>query len=200
MFKKAIEVIVTIRKKGLLEFMVYGLRLVFNKLFSFIKIFFLRLRGYDIDYSVTLRGGIFFFQSTKNSISINGGSIGNGIRISTGGNGIISMGKGILVDDFTFIMAHEKIEIGDNTKIASFCFITDFNHKFTNKNKNLVEQGYDTKPVMIGRNVWIGTHSVVLPGVSIGDRSVIGAGSIVTKDIPSNSIAVGNPAKVIKKF
>ena len=55
------------------------------------------------------------------------------------------------------------------------------------------------KPVSIGSNVWIGGNCVVLPGVSIGDNSIIGAGSVVTKDIPSNVVAVGNPCEVIKE-
>ena len=56
------------------------------------------------------------------------------------------------------------------------------------------------KPIEVGNNVWIGGNVVVLPGVTIGDNVVIGAGSIVTKDIPSNSVAVGNPCKVIKEL
>ena len=54
------------------------------------------------------------------------------------------------------------------------------------------------KPVRIGDHVWIGGNVTILPGVSIGDHSIIGAGSVVTKDIPANVIAVGNPCKVIK--
>jgi len=56
------------------------------------------------------------------------------------------------------------------------------------------------KPIRIGNNVWIGGATVVLPGVTIGDNSVIGAGSVVTKDIPANVVAVGNPCKVIKQL
>ena len=56
------------------------------------------------------------------------------------------------------------------------------------------------KPIKVGNNVWIGGNVTVLPGVSIGDNVVIGAGSVVTKDIPSNVIAVGNPCRVIKEI
>ncbi|MBP5615893.1 MAG: sugar O-acetyltransferase, partial [Alphaproteobacteria bacterium] len=56
------------------------------------------------------------------------------------------------------------------------------------------------QPVKIGKNVLIGANSILLSGVTIGDNSVVGAGSVVTKDIPANTIAVGNPAKVIKKI
>ena len=55
-------------------------------------------------------------------------------------------------------------------------------------------------PIRIGNNVWIGAHSVVLPGVTIGDNVVIGAGSIVTRDIPANTVAVGNPFRVMREI
>jgi acetyltransferase-like isoleucine patch superfamily enzyme len=194
-----IKQIKTIQNKGLLETFVYGLQILFLKISSICKIFFLRFRGYNIDYSVLIRGNVFFFQSTKKAIIIAHNSIlGKHTRISGGGKGKVTIGSNVLVDDFTYIMAHEKIEIGKDTKIAAFCFITDFNHKYEDRRKPLVSQGYETKPVYIGNNVWIGTHVVVLPGVTIGNGSVIGAGSVVTKNIPSHSIAVGNPARVIK--
>ena len=69
-----------------------------------------------------------------------------------------------------------------------------------NYNKELEEEREYAKPIKVGNNVWIGGNVVVLPGVTIGDNVVIGAGSIVTKDIPSNSVAVGNPCKVIKEI
>ena len=201
MSKKKNHILDRIQQKGAVEFFVYGTSLLFNRAISLLKIFLLRLRGYDIDYSVSLRGQNFFFQSTKHAITIaKNVVIGKGTRISGGGKGKVSIEKNVLIDDQTFIMAHEKITIGQNTKVAAFCFITDFNHKFNDRSKPIVEQGYDTSPVHIGKNVWIGTHSVILPGVTIGDGAVIGAGSIVTKSIPIYSIAVGNPARVIKKI
>lgn len=197
---KSIKLIAdSITRKGFIETVVHGFKNLIDKLFSQIKIFILKIRGYGIDYSVLLRGNNFFFQSTKRAVNISNNTIiGNNTRISAGGNGKVYIGENVLIDDCTFIMAHEKITIGKNTKIAAFCFITDFNHKYKDKNLHLVDQGYDTKPVLIGENVWIGTHSIILPGVNIGNRSVVGAGSVVTKDIPANSVAVGNPAKVIK--
>ncbi len=190
-----------LKRKGIVESFVYSLELILIKLFSITKIFFLKIRGYNIDYTVILKGNNFFFQSVRAAINISKNSIiGKSTRISAGDNGKISIGRDVLIDDFTYIMSHGKIEIGDNSKIASFCFIIDFNHKYKDKIKNLVEQGYETNPIKIGKNVWIGTHVIILPGVTIGDRAIIGAGSVVTKDISSASIAVGNPAKVIKKY
>ena len=65
--------------------------------------------------------------------------------------------------------------------------------------KNINLQGYSKAPVMIQKNVWIGARSIILPGVTIQSDSIIGAGSVVTNDVPSNSIFAGNPAKLIKK-
>ena len=195
------KVIKTTLKKGMTETLSFALKIFSDKILSIIKITFLKVRGYDIDYSVLLRGHNFFFQSTKHAICINSGTtIGQNTRISGGGDGKIYIDKNVLIDDFTYIMAHGKITIGKNTKIAAFCFITDFNHIFKNTKLSLVSQGYETRPVIVGENVWIGTHVVVLPGVKIGNRAVIGAGSVVTKDVPANSVAVGNPARVIQKI
>lgn len=74
-------------------------------------------------------------------------------------------------------------------------------HEFKDKNKPIQEQGYKLphQNITIGKNVWIGTRAIILPGVTIGDYSIIGAGAVVTKNISANAIAAGVPAKVIKK-
>ncbi len=201
MSRNARELIKIINRKGFLETLVEAFRLFAQKTTSLIKISILRLRGYNIDYSVLLRGNNNFFQSVKNSITISGKvTLGRATRMTAGGSGKVHIGENVLVDDSTFIMAHEKIEIGKNTTIAAFCFITDFNHSYKNGSVSVLEQGYETKPISIGKNVWIGTHCIVLPGIKIGDGSIIGAGSVVTHDVPENSIAVGNPARIVKKI
>jgi len=190
-----------LQEKGALEVLVYGCELLIFKISSLGQILLFKIRGYDISFSVLLRGKSFLFQSTKHAISIEGNSIiGKHTRISCGENGKIKIKSDALIDDFTYIMAHKKIEIGKNTQIASFCFITDFNHNYSNTKKPISTQGYKTKSINIGDNVWIGTHVVILPGVKIGNSSIIGAGSVVVKNIPNYSIAVGNPAKVVKKI
>ena len=83
--------------------------------------------------------------------------------------------------------------IGYGVKILSV------NHRFSDKGKSILEQGYDTAPVEIGEDVWIGANTVILKGVKIGKGSIIGACSLVNKDIPPFSIAYGTPAKVERK-
>lgn len=87
-----------------------------------------------------------------------------------------------------------KITLGDNVSISYNNFITTTSHDFLDWNKIIV------KPITIGDNVWITTNCTILQGVTIGSNTVIGAGSVVTHDIPSGVLAAGNPCKIIKKI
>jgi acetyltransferase-like isoleucine patch superfamily enzyme len=92
-----------------------------------------------------------------------------------------------------YIQAENGIIIGDNVQIAPGVQLISANHDPSNYDIQL-----NDTPIIIGNNVWIGANSIILPGVKIGDNVIIGAGSIVTKSIKSNSIAVGNPCRIIK--
>lgn len=96
------------------------------------------------------------------------------------------------------ILDGTKVEFGDNVFIAPNCgFYTAWHPlDYETRNKGLEY----AKPIKVGNNVWIGGNVNVLPGVTIGDNVVIGAGSVVNKEIPSNSVAVGNSCKVIKEI
>jgi acetyltransferase-like isoleucine patch superfamily enzyme len=94
-----------------------------------------------------------------------------------------------------YIQAFQGINLGSNVEIAPGCRLISSNHDLEDFSKAMPSKG----PIEIGNNVWIGANCVILPGVKIGSNVVIGAGSVVTKNIPDNSIAVGNPCKVIKK-
>ena len=90
--------------------------------------------------------------------------------------------------------------IGKNVMMGPQCVIYSRNHRFDNTEVPMCEQGfYDEKPVYIGDDVWIGGRVTILPGVNVGSHSIIGAGSVVTKDVPEWSIVAGNPA-VVKKY
>ena len=92
-----------------------------------------------------------------------------------------------------------KTYIGDNVMMGPDVIIYSRNHKMERNGKPMCKQGFqDIKPVHIGNDVWLGRRVMIMPGVTIGDGCVIGAGAVVAKDIPPYSVAVGNPAKVVK--
>jgi maltose O-acetyltransferase len=93
-----------------------------------------------------------------------------------------------------FIYDYEKVIIGEHTQFGKDNKIITASHDLYERKLILA------KPVTIGKNVWITNNCIILPGVSIGDNSVIGAGSIVTKDIPANCLAAGNPCRIIRKL
>jgi acetyltransferase-like isoleucine patch superfamily enzyme len=92
------------------------------------------------------------------------------------------------------------VRIGEHTLCGQHCLITGESHQYADPSRPVGEQGFVTEPVVIEENVWIGANSVILPGVRIGRNSVIGAGSVVTKEIPPLCLAAGNPARVIKHY
>jgi len=113
----------------------------------------------------------------------------------------------VCIDEYTYIgnrftiLCAEEIKIGKNVLIASDVMITSENHGIDPLNElNYNLQSLETKPVFIDDGVWIGEKVSILPGVIIGKKSIIGANSVVSKSIPEYSIAVGSPAKVIKRF
>ena len=110
----------------------------------------------------------------------------------------IEIGENFYSNHNLIILDAGKVKFGDNVFIAPNCSFYTAGHPLDVEKRN---EGLEyAKPIEIGDNVWIGGNVVVLPGVTIGSNTVIGAGSIVTKDIPSNVVAVGNPCKVIKKL
>jgi lipopolysaccharide O-acetyltransferase len=119
---------------------------------------------------------------------------------------VLVFGKNVEINDYVHIAAGEKIIIGDNVLIASKVFISDLNHgnyKGNYQDSPLSEPNsrkLSTSPIIIKDNVWIGEGVCVMSGVTIGVGCVIGALSVITKDLPDFSIAVGAPAKVIKIF
>ena len=110
---------------------------------------------------------------------------------------IISIGRNTSIGAYSVITSSEKIEIGSDCMLGPFIYIVDSNHG-TSREKKMNQQKNITKPVIVKNDVWIGAKSVILPGVTIGEGAVIGAGSIITKDVESYKIVAGNPAKIIK--
>ncbi|MGL5317520.1 MAG: sugar O-acetyltransferase [Bacteroidales bacterium] len=110
----------------------------------------------------------------------------------------IEIGENFYSNHNLVILDAAKVSFGDNVFIAPNCSFYTAGHPLDVELRNQgLEYAY---PITIGSNVWIGGGVIVLPGVSIGSGSTIGAGSVVTKDIPENSLALGNPCRVIRKL
>lgn len=113
----------------------------------------------------------------------------------------IKIGNNVDVGNNSFISANNFIEIGSHSILSSYVFITDHDHGFENVYKNLHEQPLSDKgKVIIEDNVFLGTKCSILKNIRIGRHSVVGANTVVTKNIPPYSVVVGNPGKIIKRY
>ena len=110
----------------------------------------------------------------------------------------IEIGENFYANMNCIILDGAKVTFGDNVFIAPGCGFYTAGHALDVEQRN---QGLEyARPISIGNNVWIGAQVCVLPGVTIGDNTVIGAGSVVNKDIPANVIAAGNPCQVVREI
>ena len=113
----------------------------------------------------------------------------------------LRIGRGTFLNLGVMVAALELVEIGDHCMFANGCFVTDADHRFDDPDKPVPWQGFQTKgPTRIGDNVWCGANVVVTSGVTIGERCVIGANSVVTRDLPPHTIAAGSPAQVLREI
>lgn len=118
----------------------------------------------------------------------------NRVYIGDGSN--IRIGRNCQINEQTFL---QSCIIGDNVLIAPETIVLSKSHAYERLEVPIIDQGdLPDMPVTIEENVWIGRRCIILPGITIGKNSIIGAGSIVTKSIPANSVAVGNPCKVLR--
>ncbi len=113
-------------------------------------------------------------------------------------DGPLTIGDHVSIGTGCFLTAHKKgIEIGDYCLISPNVSIIGNAYSYEQLDVPIVEQGYTSMGIKLGRNVWIGSGSSIADGVTIGDNVIIAANSFVTSKIPENSVAQGNPAKVI---
>jgi acetyltransferase-like isoleucine patch superfamily enzyme len=134
------------------------------------------------------------------------------LRCGTRGNGRIVIGDEVYVGDDSIINAEEIVSIGSLTMIAHGVQIHDSTGHPTDPYLRELDwriamgemkpprPAVETSPVKIGKRVWIGFNSVIMRGVTIGDNATVAAGSVVVRDVPSNSIVAGNPAQLVKTF
>ena len=122
------------------------------------------------------------------------------VWITIGDAGHVRIGSGTFLNIGTMVAAETLVEIGDHCMFANGCFVSDASHRFDDPERPVPWQGFTSKgPTRIGDNVWCGAHVVITTGVTVGERCVIGANSVVTRDLPPHSIAAGAPAKVLRR-
>lgn len=179
--------------------LVFGLRYLYHLIFS---------RFFHLGWRVAFSKGIYL----RNPEYI---SLGNNVFLAN--NAILSVPDehveyglhkpklkiedGVRVNIGTMIAAAKSVHLKKSVNIAQYCFIGDHDHAYKDVTKLIRDQGLaNVKPIVINEDTWIANKVTVCSGVTIGKHCVIGANSVVTKDIPDYSVAVGIPAKVIKKY
>jgi acetyltransferase-like isoleucine patch superfamily enzyme len=124
-----------------------------------------------------------------------------GVWITAPGQSRIRIGAGSFLNLGVMVAAADLVEIGEHCMFANHCFISDSGHRFDDPKVPVPWQGFASKgPTRVGDNVWCGAGVVITSGVTVGQRCVIGANSVVTADIPPFSVAAGAPARVLRKI
>lgn len=111
----------------------------------------------------------------------------------------LDFGTRVFIGRHTYLGVFLPISIGDNTVVGAYSYIISANHRFDSRESPIRDQGFQGAPVHIGDDVWIGTHAVILPGVTIGKGAIIAAGGVVNRNVPEYEIWGGVPARFIKK-
>lgn len=184
-----------------------------------IRFFLDRIRTSQIKKRVTLRGQNHRFDwwsavTLSDNSDNNDIVLGDGVwmygHLASQNHGKIEMGNFTKIGRFSMITAVQSVNIGDYTAIGDHVMITDNNEHSINPYDRMImrtkdeDHPYrlwrysDSRPVAIGRNVWVGSNSRINKGVTVGDNSIVAANAVVTKDVPPNSIAAGNPARIVK--
>jgi len=150
------------------------------------------------------------FQRKNTTLTVGAGSIVEGHLVFECENSSISIGKNSFIGDSSVICA-ERVEIGDDVLISWGCTIVDHDSHsvhFQKRKNDVRDWFYGRKdwadvirqPVVINDKSWIGFNTIILKGVTIGEGAIVGAGSVVTKDVPPYTIVAGNPARIIREI
>ncbi len=123
--------------------------------------------------------------------------VGEGTKIRCH-EGIVEIGTKTVIGQEVTISAYQRVRIGAECVIADRAMFIDFDHVVVDPEAPVRMQGIYKRDVLVGSNVWIGYGAQILRGVTIGDNAIIGASSVVTRDIPANAVAVGTPARVVR--
>lgn len=177
------------------------MRTILNRWATQIRTLWLRLSGIELAPPLYIRHGtsIRKIRSRAGNGRISVGEramISPGVVIESWG-GEIKIGTNVFFGPYAVIYGHGGVEIGDHCLIAMHAVVVSSNHALPPLDRPIQFEPDELRPTRIGRDVWIGAHATILGGVAVGDGCVIGAGAVVTHDLPAGSIAVGVPARVV---
>ena len=113
---------------------------------------------------------------------------------------VVTIGDHCLIGKGSAVVGHERVVIGNDVFTGHHVYITDANHGYEDAHTPIGQQFAPSRPVSIGDGSWLGHGVIVLPGSTIGRHVVVGAGSVVVGDIPDHCVAVGNPARVVRRW
>jgi len=176
-----------------------------NKFVCFAKTIIMNIRFLNcricIHYSskISKKCQVRIFPRGSGSIKIGAGCRIHDYAMLLTYKGNITIGNNCTVNPFSILYGHGGLTIGNGVRIAAHCVFIPANHNFSNVELPIYQQGYNQRGIVIEDDVWIGANCTILDGVIIGKGCVIGAGTVVTKSIDPYSVAVGVPARVIKK-
>ena len=181
------------------------------KLYPHVNRMILRMHGAALGENVQIPGKVFwqvgggkisfgrdFYFSSGEGVNPIAGNMQGAVYVEDGAR--LTIGDNVGMSS-TRLWVHNSVTIGDNVKIGACVLITDTDaHPMDYMARRNTNEGTKSAPIVIEDDVWIGAHSVVLKGVTIGARSIIGAGSVVTRSIPADCVAAGNPCRVIRRL
>jgi len=123
--------------------------------------------------------------------------VGHGTKIRCH-EGVVEIGAKTVMGQECTISAYKRVRIGEQCVIADRAMFIDFDHGVVEVERPIRRQGIYTREVEVGSNVWIGYGACILRGVSVGDNSIVGTNSVVTKDVPANAVVAGVPARIVR--
>lgn len=177
-------------------FLIYKIAHLRNFVRSRSTSIYLESYGHSVGENLKIRqgAGIFFGRGSK----IRFGSnlvLAESASLFIGGRGTLTIGDNVFIGRRATIVANEAVKIESNTQIAHGVTIIDSDHHKPSAEPQVETLDHLASPIQIGANCWIGANSIILKGVRIGERAVVGAGSVVSKDVGAKITVVGNPAR-----
>ena len=177
------------------------MQIAWDRTFSAVYVMWLRVYGVRVGRGCKIRGTIRISGDPRRVSFGDGCSIHSGVSFWTHdygpGHGSIVLGQRVTCLRGVTFNSYERIAVGDDTAFGDGCYVQDNDHG-TEPGIPVMRQHSHGTPIAIGADVWFGARCIVLKGVTVGDHTIIGAGSVVVKSLPADSVAVGVPCRVVK--